>query len=96
VEIATPRLSTMEDRLDGLITNDKICFVRHKRRKLRPRRRNYVSSSGIQRGGNSETTADGSSHSSNPKRRRASLGSGLPTHPALGDTSERRASKGGD
>src|SRR5215203_1230434 len=85
-----------EVMVDGLITNDKFCFVRRRRLKLRPRRRNYVSLFTIQRGGNSGTTVDGSSHGTNPKRRHPSLGSGLPAHPALGNTSRRRSSEGGN
>jgi hypothetical protein len=96
LEAASSRLLALADRLDGLITNDKFCFLRRRRLKLRPRRRNYVFSFTIQRGGNNETTVDGSSHSTNPKRRHQSLGSGLPAHPALGNTSHRRTSEGGN
>jgi hypothetical protein len=95
VAYASARVSSMAHRLDGLITNDKFCFVRRERLKLRPPRRNYVFSSGIQRGGSHETTMDDPSHSGHPKRRRTSLGSGLPAPPALGDANERGTSKGG-
>jgi hypothetical protein len=83
--------------LDGLIINDKFCFVRRSRLKLSPPRRGYPPRKGVSRGGNVETELDRSSHDGRPQRRRSSLGPGIPAHPQVGGAAERRGrSKGGD
>ena len=91
------RVPSLEDRLDGLITNDKFCFIRRSRLKLKPKRRGYPSRKDINRGGNGETELDRSSHGGRPLRRRPSLGSGMPVPPPMGASEIRaRPKKGGD
>src|SRR5215208_4228005 len=68
-------LPTLEDRLDGLITNDKFCFTRHDRLKLRPPRGGYPSREDASRGGDRETKLDRSSHDDGSQRCHSSLGS---------------------
>ncbi len=89
-----PRVPTLENRLDGLITNDKFCFSRHSRLKLRPRRRRYPSRDKARRGGIHETQLGCSAHNGQSQRRRPSLGSGLPASPPMGD-SEGKPEGGG-
>src|SRR5215217_2180785 len=60
--VATEGLSALEERLDGLITNDKFCFTRRSRLKLRPIRRGYPSRDGVRWGGIDETELDRSTH----------------------------------
>src|SRR5215203_1663446 len=72
--------------VDGLITNDKFCFTRRSRLKLRPKRRGYPSRKGVRRGGIDETELDRSTHDGRPRRRRPSLGPGLCVPPPLGGT----------
>jgi hypothetical protein len=72
------------DYLDGLITNDKFCFTRRSRLKLRPKRRGYPLRKGVRRGGIDEEGLDRSAHDGRPRRRRPSLGSGLPAPPLMG------------
>jgi hypothetical protein len=69
-----PRVPALEDGLDGLITNDKFCFARRSRLKLRPKLRGYPPQEGVLRGGIDETQPDHSSHDGGSQRRRSSLG----------------------
>src|SRR5215203_4451714 len=80
----SPRLPTLANRLDGLITNDKFCFTRRRRLKLRPKRRGYPPPKDVRRGGIDETELDRSTHDGRPRRRHPSLGSGLPAPPPMG------------
>src|SRR5215203_5478177 len=70
--------------VDGLITNDKFCFTRHNRLKLRRTRRGYPSRQGASRGGDRETKPDHSSHDGGSQRRRSSLGAGISTPVSVG------------
>ena len=81
---AAPRVPTVEDRLDGLITNDKFCFARHSRLKLRPKRRGYPLRKVVRRGGIDEEGLDRSAYDGHSRRRRPSLGSGLSAPPSMG------------
>src|SRR5215204_2891619 len=81
--VEPPRSEVM---VDGLITNDKFCFTRRSRLKLRPKRRGYPSRKGVRRGGIDETQLDRSTHEGRPRRRRSSLGPGLCAPPPLGAT----------
>ena len=80
------RLPPMAHRLDGLITNDKFCFTRRSRLRLRPKRRGYPSRKAAHRGGIDGKEPDRSTHDARSRRRRPSLGSGLPAPPPLGAT----------
>src|SRR5215203_3872557 len=90
-----PRLPTLEDRLDGLITNDKFCFTRRSRLKLRPKRRGYPPRKGVSRGGINETQLDRSARDGRSRRRRPSLGPSLCAPPPLGGN-EANHDEGGD
>src|ERR687889_48438 len=90
-----PRLPSMAHGLDGLITNDKFCFTRRSRLKLRPKRRGYPPSKDVRRGGIDETQLDRSTHDGRPRRRHPSLGSGLPAPPPMGGL-EGNPEGGGD
>src|SRR5215217_7184376 len=54
-EAAAEGFPALEERLDGLITNDKFCFTRRSRLKLRPKRRGYPPPKDVRRGGIDET-----------------------------------------
>src|SRR5215218_3806017 len=92
--VTSPRVPTLENRLDGLITNDKFCFTRRSRLKLRPKRRGYPSRKGVRRGGIDETELDRSTRDGRSRRRRPSLGPGLCAPPPLGST-EGKHERGG-
>src|SRR5215217_6386136 len=80
----TARLPSLEDHLDGLVTNGKFCFARRSRLKLRPKRRGYPPQEGVLRGGINETQPDHSSQYGGAQRRHSSLGSGLPAPAPMG------------
>src|SRR5215208_3796768 len=85
-----------EVMVDGLITNDKFCFTRRSRLKLRPKRRGYPPPKDVvRRGGIDETELDRSTHDGWPRRRHPSLGSGLPAPPPMGGL-EGNPEGGGD
>src|SRR5215217_2298059 len=86
VAALAPRLPQVAHRIDGLITNDKFCFTRRSRLKLRQKRRGYPSRKGVRRGGIDETELDRSTHDARSPRRRPSLGPGLCAPPLLGAT----------
>jgi hypothetical protein len=81
--------------IDGLITNDKFCFTRRSRLKLRPKRRGYPPLKDVRRGGIDETELDRSTHDGRPRQRHPSLGSGLPAPPPMGGL-EGNPEGGGD
>ena len=81
--------------VDGLITNDKFCFVRRSRLKLQPKRRGYPSRKGVRRGGIDETELDRSTHDGRPRRRRPPLGPGLCAPPPLCGTQGNHQRGGG-
>src|SRR5688572_21033498 len=70
--------------VDGLITNDKFCFTRRSRLKLRPKRRGYPPRKGVRRGGIDERELDRSAHDGRSQGRRPSLGSGIPAPASMG------------
>jgi len=82
------------DYLDGLITNDKFCFSRRSRLKLRPKRRGYPHREGVRRGGIDETELGRSAHDGRSRRRGPPLGPGLPAPPPMGDSGGKP--QGGD
>src|SRR5215212_336551 len=90
-----PRLPSMAHRLDGLITNDKFCFTRRSRLKLRPKRRGYPSRNGVRRGGIDETQLDRSARDGQSRRRRPSLGPSLCAPPPLGGNEANHDEGGG-
>src|SRR5215211_5748264 len=95
---ALPRpvdVPSSEPVVDGLITNDKFCFTRRSRLKLRPKRRGYPPPKDVRRGGIDETELDRSTHDGRPRRRHPSLGSGLPAPPPMGGL-EGNPEGGGD
>src|ERR671921_480840 len=81
--------------IDGLITNDKFCFTRRSRLKLRPKRRGYPSRDGVRRGGINETELDRSARDGRSRRRRPSLGPSLCAPPPLGGTQANHDEGGG-
>src|SRR5215204_598549 len=95
VALASPRLPSLAQRLDGLITNDKFCFTRRSRLKLRPKRRGYPPRKGVRRGGIDETELDRSAHDGLSRRRRPSLGPGLCAPPPLGANEANHDEGGG-
>ncbi len=88
--LATPALV-----VDGLLTNDKFCFTRHDRLKLRPPRRGYPSRENASRGGNRETKLDRSSHHEGSQRRRSALGSGISAPAPVGGSGAAGGPDGG-
>src|SRR5215204_2699975 len=94
--LAASRLPALEDRLNGLITNDKFCFSRHSKLKLKPKRRGYPPRVDVDLGGTRGARVDRPTHDGGPKRRCPPLGSSLPAPPRMGGTPERRRSKGGN
>jgi hypothetical protein len=95
-------LAIPEPRFDGLITNDKFCFVRHarltlswSRRPLRLREDSLLQESDASAGGNRETEMDHPTSHCAPPRRDLSLGSSLPAPPARGGRMDDRSSERG-
>src|SRR5215207_7842415 len=82
--------------VDGLITNDKFCFSRHSKLKLKPKRRGYRPRVDVELGGTRGARVDRPTHDGGPKRRCPPVGSSLPAPPRMGGTTERRRSKGGN
>jgi len=81
--------------LDGLITNDKFCFTRRSRLKLRPKRRGYPSPKTVRRGGIDGKEPNHSAHDGRSRRRSTSLGPGLCAPPPLGATEGNHDEGGG-
>src|SRR3712207_2285609 len=81
--------------VDGLLTNDKFCFTRHDRLKLRPPRRGYPSRENASRGGDRETKLDRSSHHEGSQRRRSALGSGISAPAPVGGSGAAGGPDGG-
>src|SRR5829696_8229902 len=93
--VVAARLPALEDGLDGLITNDKFCFTRRSRLKLRSKRRGYPSRNGVRRGGIDETELDRSTRDGRSRRRRPSLGPSLCAPPPLGGNEANHDEGGG-